>query len=1615
MAVRTLSINLVTLLNVAVESATVTLSLMANDQTGSSTVVISSSTAVTNASGDCTFSNVIPNVDGSQDRRYHCTAHDGLNELFNVEFQMPDADSRLNDLIDVVASDSNRIPYLDGNQTFTGTNTFGTPSALKTTVFNGAINLDGNTITDFLDQDDMSSNSASAVSSQQSIKSYVDSKVATVDSLAEVLALGNTTGGNNIVVTAGDSISVNTIIETTAASGVTIDSVLIKDNTVTATTFVGALTGNATTVTTNANLTGDITSTGNATSIASGVIVNADVKSDAAIAYSKLGAIPTWNQNTSGNAATVTTNANLTGDITSTGNATSIASGVIVNADVKSDAAIAYSKLGTIPTWNQNTTGTAATVTTNANLTGDITSTGNATAIAAGVIINDDVKSDAGIAYSKLGAIPTWNQNTTGTAATVTTNANLTGDITSTGNATAIAAGVIINADVKSDAGIAYSKLGAVPTWNQNTTGTAATVTTNANLTGDITSTGNATSIAAGVIINADVKSDAAIAYSKLGTIPTWNQNTTGTAATVTTNANLTGDITSTGNATSIAAGVIINADVKSDAAIAYSKLGAIPTWNQNTTGTAATVTTANQPAITGLGTIVSLVATTADINDGTVDALIGATSPDAGTFTVIKANTSLELATGATVTGIDNGALGTSATLLATQGAIKTYVDAQTSGQATLTEVLAEGNATGTNDIEVTAAQKIQFRDAAIYLNSSADGQLDIVADTEIQIAATTIDINGNADVSGTLSVTGVVTANAGVVVDELTIDADTITATDDFIIDAVGEITLDADNSGIIYLKDAGTIYGQFFQSSNNFYIQSQTSDADILFRGNDGGNVFTALTLDMSDGGAAHFTNDIYLSDNKVLRMGDGQDFRLFHDGSHSTIQSTLSDGDILFKGNDGGSTITALTFDMSAAGAATFNAGVFAGAASSFPSISINNNSYIGSANNTTAIQIATSGATTFSHAITANAGVVVDNFTLDGTTLALSSGDMTLDVAGNIKLDADDNGEVRLLDGGTQYLYLKKDSNTAVIQNVIADGDIAFRGTDDSSVITALTLDMSAAGAATFNAGVTATTVSVAGGGMGTVSSDLFVGTGDTTLQFVDGQDVIQPTGTSGAQRSDLISLGDANNKFKDLNLSGGVKWTDGQVEINSSRLLMRSTGDAAGLRFDASSYTPFKNGSAADGTVDLGFSSGRFKDGHFSGTVNADKLAHDGDSNTYLDFGADSQTFYVGAVRALDLNAGGVYVNSAAIDMDFRVSSDSNADMLFVDGGNNRVGIGKGSPGHALSLGSGSSFIHLGYNGTSTDTEVGRISSNSYDVDNSSYSLAEMNFMTSSANGYTGAIQFRTNSVNSTNSRADVRLLIGAGGALTTTPAAGGHAVFNENGIDADFRVESDGNANMLFVDGGNNRVGIGTGSPAAPLNVRKAGDGTLARLSSAGVGDWDLSIGNTSTLTGVGAGALELLPLNAGTGSEFAVGLAGTTTALLHVKPAGTSITGTLGVTGVAAFEAGTSGEYTAVTSSSNAVSLNLQLGDSFSHDLTENTTISFANPAASGKVSTATLRIIQGSTARTITWHSSIKWAGDEAPTLSTGDDDVDIFVFQTVDGGTTYYGFTAGQDMS
>ena len=105
------------------------------------------------------------------------------------------------------------------------------------------------------------------------------------------------------------------------------------------------------------------------------------------------------------------------------------------------------------------------------------------------------------------------------------------------------------------------------------------------------------------------------------------------------------------------------------------------------------------------------------------------------------------------------------------------------------------------------------------------------------------------------------------------------------------------------------------------------------------------------------------------------------------------------------------------------------------------------------------------------AVTANAGVSIDNITIDGTEIDLSSGDLSIDVAGNIQLDADDNGEIRILDGGTQFAQIKKDGNNALFQSIVADGDFIIQGIDGSSFVSALTLDMSDAGSAYFNSKV----------------------------------------------------------------------------------------------------------------------------------------------------------------------------------------------------------------------------------------------------------------------------------------------------------------------------------------------------------------------------------------------------------------------------------------------------------------------------------------------------------------------------------------------------------------
>ena len=94
-------------------------------------------------------------------------------------------------------------------------------------------------------------------------------------------------------------------------------------------------------------------------------------------------------------------------------------------------------------------------------------------------------------------------------------------------------------------------------------------------------------------------------------------------------------------------------------------------------------------------------------------------------------------------------------------------------------------------------------------------------------------------------------------------------VSNTGDFTVDAGGDIVLDADGADIL-LKDNGTTFGRFRRDTSNLVIKSETSNKDMIFKGNDGGATITALTLDMSEGGNAQFLGNI--SGSQIEASGD-----------------------------------------------------------------------------------------------------------------------------------------------------------------------------------------------------------------------------------------------------------------------------------------------------------------------------------------------------------------------------------------------------------------------------------------------------------------------------------------------------------------------------------------------------------------------------------------------------------------------------------------------------------------------------------------------------------------------------------------------------------------------
>ena len=207
-------------------------------------------------------------------------------------------------------------------------------------------------------------------------------------------------------------------------------------------------------------------------------------------------------------------------------------------------------------------------------------------------------------------------------------------------------------------------------------------------------------------------------------------------------------------------------------------------------------------------------------------------------------------------------------------------------------------GSASDVDAMTIASNGQVTFSQTLIGTALDISGDIDVDGTTNLDV----VDIDGAVDMASTLAVGGAVTANAGVVIDNITIDGTEIDlSSGDLTLDSAGDIILDADGADIL-LKDAGTTFGELTNSSTDFVIKSTTSDKDILFKGNDGGSAITALTLDMSDAGTALFNNKVGIgtaSPDDELHISDTSGNAVVQIEASASGFSQISLGDV----NDG----------------------------------------------------------------------------------------------------------------------------------------------------------------------------------------------------------------------------------------------------------------------------------------------------------------------------------------------------------------------------------------------------------------------------------------------------------------------------------------------------------------------------------------------------------------------------------------------------------------------------------------------------------------------------------------------------------------------------------------
>ena len=445
-------------------------------------------------------------------------------------------------------------------------------------------------------------------------------------------------------------------------------------------------------------------------------------------------------------------------------------------------------------------------------------------------------------------------------------------------------------------------------------------------------------------------------------------------------------------------------------------------------------------------------------------------------------------------------------------------------------------------------------------------------------------------------------------------------------------------------------------------------------------------------------------------------------------------------------------------------------------------------------------------------------------------------------------------------GGANVTVTRNNDNQLTIASAAATGGATFRGTVDVDNNNTLPGTTGQQNPNAVNVGDGFTVENNVAAADVTANWNTVLDNWDTADGIINSGDVIlcitaAAAGSPTDARYNLVRTGGNINTLQQVLTAGNHATTDitlGNTAADPRLTLDESTG-----------------GAQFDGDVTIGGANNRQIQLFAGGIVEIDRPAGDGNGNVF-------RTDLDGNRTITFLASGGAHFNANNLDTDFRVDGDTNDNVFFVDASTDRVGIGRNNPGRILDV-DGSSFFRgqmqiIGGNDFAwANTNNNQTVAINADDATQTYNMTLPPTRPTAANRFLAAAGTGTGADQELEWVAGAAALWEADGNflrpvanddgiqirdsdatdVSTELDREGGAHFNQQQNDVDFRIRGDTVVDLFFVDGGNNRVGLGTNVPDTLLDV--AGTVSIAQNAITAVaGSWNLANGNFWTLGAV-------------------------------------------------------------------------------------------------------------------------------------------------------------------